>query len=157
MLSGFKIWISGIWKLLPHVGDCIKQHLTNKDMITWWRRQVEIFSALLAFCAGNSPVPGEFPSQRPVTRSFDIFVHLCLDQHLNKPWRRRWFETPSRSFWRHCNELCIYEQKYCRKGISISLCISSSLQMYYIPLQGNLFNSVVDWVTLFFLIRHSSH
>ena len=30
-------------------------------------------SALLAICAGNSPVLGEFPTQRPVTRSFDFF------------------------------------------------------------------------------------
>ena len=34
---------------------------------------METFSALLAICAGNSPVPGEFPTQRPVTRSFDVF------------------------------------------------------------------------------------
>ena len=34
---------------------------------------METFSALLAICAGNSPVSGEFPAQRPVTRSFDIF------------------------------------------------------------------------------------
>ena len=34
---------------------------------------METFSALLAICAGNSPVPGEFPAQRPVTRSFDVF------------------------------------------------------------------------------------
>ena len=33
---------------------------------------METFSALLAICAGNSPVPGEFPSQRPATRSFDV-------------------------------------------------------------------------------------
>ena len=31
---------------------------------TWWRHQMETFSALLAICAGNSPVPGEFPAQR---------------------------------------------------------------------------------------------
>ena len=31
---------------------------------------VETFSALLAFCEGNPPVTGGFPSQRPVTRSF---------------------------------------------------------------------------------------
>ena len=37
---------------------------------------MEIFSALLAICAGNSPVTGEFPSQRPVTRSFDVFFDL---------------------------------------------------------------------------------
>ena len=37
---------------------------------TWWRHQMETFSALLAICAGNSPVTGEFPAQRPVTQSF---------------------------------------------------------------------------------------
>ena len=43
---------------------------------TWWRHRMETFSALLAICAGNSPVPGEFPAQRPVTRSFDVFFDL---------------------------------------------------------------------------------
>ena len=37
---------------------------------------MEAFSALLAICAGNSPVPGEFPTQRPVTRSFDVYFDL---------------------------------------------------------------------------------
>ena len=37
---------------------------------------METFSALLAICAGNSPVPGEFPAQRPVTRNFDVFIDL---------------------------------------------------------------------------------
>ena len=37
---------------------------------------METFSALLAICAGNSPVTGEFPAQRPVTPSFDIFF-IC--------------------------------------------------------------------------------
>ena len=40
---------------------------------SWWRHQLEAFFALLAFCVGNSPVTGEFPAQRPVTRSFDVF------------------------------------------------------------------------------------
>ena len=39
---------------------------------------MEAFSALLALCAGNSPVSGEFPAQRPVTRSFDVFFDLRL-------------------------------------------------------------------------------
>ena len=38
------------------------------------------FSALLAICAGNSPVTGEFPAQRPVTRSFDDFFDLRLNK-----------------------------------------------------------------------------
>ena len=38
---------------------------------------METFSALLVICAENSPVPGEFPTQRPVTRSFDVFF-ICV-------------------------------------------------------------------------------
>ena len=37
---------------------------------------MEAFSALLAICAGNSPVTGEFPAQRPVTRGFHVFFDL---------------------------------------------------------------------------------
>ena len=65
---------------------------------------METFTALLPLCAGNSPVTGEFPSQRPVTRSFDVSFDLRLNKQLSKPSRRRWFETPPRSLWRHCNE-----------------------------------------------------
>ena len=32
------------------------------DVISWWRHQMETFSALLAICVGNSTVPGEFPA-----------------------------------------------------------------------------------------------
>ena len=69
----------------------------------WWRHQMEIFSALLALCAGNSPVPGEFPSQRPVTRSFNVFFDLHLNKRLSKQTWGWWFETPLRPLWRHCN------------------------------------------------------
>ena len=41
---------------------------------------METFSALLALFAGNSPVTGEFPSQRPVTRSFDVFLNKRLSK-----------------------------------------------------------------------------
>ena len=34
---------------------------------------METFSVLLGICAGKSPVTCEFPAQRPVTRSFDVF------------------------------------------------------------------------------------
>ena len=37
--------------------------------------------------------------------SFDVFLDLRLNQRLSKQWGRRWFETPLRSLWRHCNEL----------------------------------------------------
>ena len=69
-----------------------------------WRHQKGTISALLAFCAVNSPVTSEFPSQRPVTRSFDVFFDLCLKNRLSKQSRRRWLEPPSRSLWRYCND-----------------------------------------------------
>ena len=43
---------------------------------------METFSALLAICAGTSPVPGEFPTQRPVTRSFDVYFELRPNKRL---------------------------------------------------------------------------
>ena len=70
---------------------------------TLWRHQMETFSALLAICAGNSPVPGEFPTQRPVTRSFDAFFDLRLSKRLSKQSWCWWFDTPSRPLWRHRN------------------------------------------------------
>ena len=83
---------------------CLTPHLS------WWRHQMEIVSALLALCAGNSPVTSEFPAERPVTRSLDVFFDLRLNTRLSKQSRGWWFETPSRSFWRHCNaktSLCV--------------------------------------------------
>ena len=63
---------------------------------------METFSALLALCAGNSRVTSGFPSQRPVTRSLDVFFDMRLNKRLCKQSRRRWFETPWRSLWCHC-------------------------------------------------------
>ena len=69
---------------------------------------METFSALLALCTGNSPVTGEFPAQRPVTRSFDVFFDLRLNKRLSKQSWGWWFETPWLSLWRHCNVLVAY-------------------------------------------------
>ena len=65
---------------------------------------METFSTLLAICAGNSPVTGEFPAQRPVMRSFGVFFDLRLNKRLSKQSWDWWFETLSRPLWRHCNE-----------------------------------------------------
>ena len=56
---------------------------------------------------GEFTGPGEFPAQRPVTRSFDVFFDLCPNKRLSKqPWGW-WFDTPSWSLWRQCNVLGI--------------------------------------------------
>ena len=77
------------------------QLMINK--ISWWRHQMENFSALLTICAGNSPVPGEFPAKRPVTRSFDVFFGLRLNTRLSTQSWGWWFETLPCPLWRYRN------------------------------------------------------
>ena len=119
--------------------------ITRKDSSTirwsrpWWRHQMETFSASLAVCAGNSPVPGELPAQRPVTRSFDVFFDLRLNKRLSKQSRGWWFETPSRPLWRHRNAIT-----YCAK-------ISWPLRWIWTePIQNDrhLGDAIFKWIIL---------
>ena len=64
---------------------------------------METFSTLPALCAEHSPVTGEFPAQRPVTWSFDVFFDLRQNKQLSKQSWGWWFEMPSCSLWCHCN------------------------------------------------------
>ena len=57
---------------------------------------------------GEFTGPGEFRTQRPVTRSFDVFFDLRLNKPLSKQSWGWWSETLSRSLWRHRNECLIY-------------------------------------------------
>ena len=68
---------------------------------------MESFSALLTICAGNSPVTGEFTTQRPVTLSFDFSLICVLNKRLSKQSRGWWFETPSHPLWRHCDAISL--------------------------------------------------
>ena len=45
---------------------------------------MQTFPALQALCAGNSPVTGEFPAERSVTKSFEVFFDLRLNKRLSK-------------------------------------------------------------------------
>ena len=92
-----------IWRWLGSHVFISDEMRTLMPTAAWWRHQMETFSALLAICAGNSPVSGEFPAQRPVTRSFDVFFDLRLNKRLSKQRWGWWSETPSDPLWRHCN------------------------------------------------------
>ena len=85
VLCRISLWFSA-GRFLPHMMTSLNGNI----------------SALLAICAGNSPVTGEFPAQRPVTRSFDFF-NLRLNKRLSKQSWGLWFETPSGPLWRHYN------------------------------------------------------
>ena len=93
------VWESG--QKSPHTDDFFI--IAGFIFSTWWRHEIETFSALLATCVGNSPVPGEFPAQRPVTRSFDVFFDLRLNKRLSKQSWGWWFGTLSLPLWRHRN------------------------------------------------------
>ena len=99
--KGTKTGNQDTWRLI------VKQRLAVTRVVSklsaWWRHQMETFSALLAICAGNSPVPGEFTTQRPVTQRFDVLCDLRLNKWLSKQGWGWWFETLSHPLWRHCN------------------------------------------------------
>ena len=92
---------SGKWDMLSPVS-------------TWWCHQMETFSTSLALCVGNSPVTGEFPSQRPATRNFDVDL-LRLNKCLSKQSWGWSSEMPLHSLWCHCNdeeEFQLYSPSY---------------------------------------------
>ena len=121
--------VNNLYKRRFHAtADVIQDKLTNSfvnnnPIFTWWRQQIDTFFPLLAICVENSPVPGELPAQRPVTRSFDVFFDLCLNK---RPSKQSWgcrLETPLGSLCRHygisqeiCTRFC-YALFCCGYGI----------------------------------------
>ena len=122
------------------------------------------FSALLAI-AGNSPVPGEFPTQRPVMRCFDVFFDLRLNKWLSKQWWGWWFETFSHSLWRHRNDIhglvqdcsnsianALEVLQSCTKPLIYScVCTSIGVEFKFVPeaLNGDKpwsSSSVISWI-----------
>ena len=93
--------VAGMYLLLVSWKDsyCFMMTSSNKT-----------FSALLALCAGNSPVICEFPSQRPVMRNFDVFFNLCLNKQFSKHSWGWWFETSTCPLWRQCNVMMPWQQ-----------------------------------------------
>ena len=68
-----KMWISKyIHKL------CVCVMFLHALISVKWRHQMETFSALWEESTGR------FPSQRPMTRSFEVFLDLCLNKRLSK-------------------------------------------------------------------------
>ena len=104
---------------------------------------METFSALLALSEGKPPATGGLPSQRPVTRSSDVFFGQRMNKRMIKKLRRRWFETPSCQLWRHCNE------KHHQTP-------SSEIFVIIVKIIINFLNVKSDpvWIYVFFSMKH---
>ena len=130
--------VENIWKP-PHIFIYFSVALSTARVknwvlgLSWWCHKMKTFSALLALCAENSPVIGEFPSQRPVMRSFDVLFDICLNKRLSKQswgWR---FETASYPLWRHCNVMVLYRRvvhAYFAKLKSLLVTFSETFEAY---------------------------
>ena len=103
------------WKLHLHGNFIARDDFLIMTLSNW-----NIFRVTCSLWVGNSPVTGEFPSQRPVTRSFDVFFDLRLNKRFSKQSRDWWFERQSGSLWRQRNnttsrcisiimDMCIYQ------------------------------------------------
>ena len=97
---------------------------------------METCSALLAFCVENSPVSGEFPAQRPVTRSFDVLFDLRLNKWLNKQSQGWWFVTPSCPLWRHYNEIMVSWVEGVRDRVRVRWVLASNYRLHLIWFLG---------------------
>ena len=100
---------------------------------TWWRHQMETFSALLVLCEGNPPATDGFPWQRPVTLNFVVFFDLCLNKRSSKQSTCRWCETSSHSLWRYCNETCIIPTVLTRHNLVYTLFYINRWILKYVP------------------------
>ena len=97
--------------ILITIHDAIWHHQATENYMIcvtrFWKFMItssngNIFRVTGPLC-GKFTGPGEFPSQRPVTRSFDVFFDLHLNKCLSKQSRGWRFEMPLRPLWRHCN------------------------------------------------------
>ena len=102
-------WV--IFGFVWSITNILQGWLDGTGCLAFWQHHIMTSSngsifhvqVVLTHCVRNSPVTGDFPSQRPVARSFDVFFDLRLNKRLSKQSRSWRFETPSRSLWRHSN------------------------------------------------------
>ena len=95
---------------------CISTYHQHAQQGGWWtgRQHVGTKCLMIMMTSSNGNIscvsgllwgefPGEFPPQKPVTRSFDGYFDPRPSKWLSKQSWGWWFETPSRLLWRHRN------------------------------------------------------
>ena len=112
---------------------------------------------------GEFTGPGEFPTQRPVTRSIDVFFDLRLNKRLSKRSWGWWFETASWSLWRHCNEFRLdpwnlyqVNQELCSKVILKSTLTSFRPRCITVYCKIKIFFLIVTYMQQYTLIKNGA-
>ena len=125
-----------------------------------WCYEMEIFSALLTLCVGNSPVTSEFLSQRSVTWSFGVFFDLRLNKRLSEQLWGWWFEMPLHPLLHHCNGSIMW--------LIPNTCILSGVMpvilflmaVIFPPVQNDKITGNIWWICRFYIHivpHHESH
>ena len=103
MVCFVMIWHQSIeWHTWGYYVAVFRGHIV-KNIIMMTSSNGNIFRVTGPLC-GEFTGPGEFPAQRPVTLSFDVFYDLRPNERLSKQQWGWWFETLSCSLWRHRND-----------------------------------------------------
>ena len=92
-----------LYHSIRNVFSTLKILLCSSNMLDWQSMMASSNGNI--FLVSGPLVSGEFPAQRTVTQSFDVFFDLCLNKCLSKQSRGWWFETLASPLWRHCNAL----------------------------------------------------
>ena len=95
---------------------------TNGIIFQWWYNGFNFFECgrffmmtssnrnifrVTGLLCGEFTGPGDFPTQRPVTRGFDVFFDLRLNKRMSKQSWGWWLETLSCSLWRQSNVISV--------------------------------------------------
>ena len=118
--------------------------------------------------SGDFTGPREFPPQRPVMRSFDVFFDLRLNKRLSKQSWGWWFETPSCPSWRHCNVItltyCIVSLSSLQHLLSLSRKVShcqNSKNLDALEYGSNILQSFwnLAWINtkMYYELAHKQH
>ena len=110
------------------------------------KRNKMLFAYMMTSSNGNihvtGPLWGELsghrwiPSQRPMTRGFDVFFDPCLNKRLSKV-RRWWYKTPSSSLWRHYILYELYSKPVVHQSRALSMGVYIGHRSWYLILSGN--------------------
>ena len=106
----------------------------------WTRRHMRTFSVLLVFCEGNSPVPDEFPSQRPVTRNFDVVFDLRLNRDAGDLRRQRAHYDVTVTIWTISNLSVFHLKRKMLSSMFISVVVLLSFYrlILCLPIQSSV-------------------